>query len=559
MSFIEYRILILEGMGMEADFVEMQLRKAGFPFLARGVGSKEMFLTSLADFQPDLIIASNSVQRMDVLATLLQTREKRPDLPWLIVAAGTNEELAVSFMKAGASDYINKKNLSRVGTGAKRILHQSREKLAGKKTEPRPPEEQPKEEPRPETPYEEVSDTVNLLRLVVENISDLVAVLDIDGKRIYNNPSFAKILEDPETLQGTDSFLDVHPEDRENVKRVFHESLRSGVGKRIEYQLLDLDGNFRHMESQGTVFHDDRADVKRLAVISRDITIHKRAVTSLQNLVAGTASVTGDQFFTALVRHMAHALGVRYVLVSESISPDHERVRALAYWANEQWVPSFEYDVENTTCARVLREGKLCYFPQHVQELFPQESALVAMHAVCYMGIPLFSSGGEVIGHMFVMDDKPLTDFPRTKHIMSIFAARAAMELERKRVVGDLKGAEGNWRAVLESLNDGLIVTDMGDIIRYVNPRMCQISGYTMSEMVGKLASTLLLPKEEWEKLQLRNRERKKGFSERYETELRHKDGSWFRAVLSAGPCRDAHGDIIGTLAVVTEMPSGGE
>ncbi|MGB5875549.1 MAG: hypothetical protein WBH56_17640, partial [Bacteroidota bacterium] len=73
MSFIEYRILILEGMGMEADFVEMQLRKAGFPFLARGVGSKEMFLTSLADFQPDLIIASNSVQRMDVLATLLQT------------------------------------------------------------------------------------------------------------------------------------------------------------------------------------------------------------------------------------------------------------------------------------------------------------------------------------------------------------------------------------------------------------------------------------------------------------------------------------------------------
>jgi PAS domain S-box-containing protein len=404
-----------------------------------------------------------------------------------------------------------------------------------------------------------VSETSNLLRLVVENIDDLVAILDIEGKRIYNNPAFAKILEDPETLQGTDSFLDVHPDDRESVKRVFHESLRSGVGKRIEYQLLDLEGNFRHMESQGTVFEDDRAGVKRLAVISRDITIHKRAVSSLQNLVAGTASVTGEQFFTALVRHMAHALGVRYVLVSESVAPNHERVRALAYWANEQWVPSFEYDTENTTCARVLQEGKLCYFPQHVQELFPQESALVAMHAVCYIGIPLFSSGGDVIGHMFVMDDKPLVDFPRTKHVMSIFAARAAMELERKRVSDEFKRAEANWRAVLESLNDGLIVTDMGDIIRYVNPRMGQLSGFATSEMVGKLASTLLLPQEEWEKLQLRNRERRKGLSERYETELRRKDGSKFRAVLSAGPCRDAHGDIIGTLAVVTELPSGGE
>jgi len=546
-------------MGAEVGFVEMQLRKADFPFVVRGVGSKEMFLTSLSEFQPDLIIASNSVQRVDVLATLTQIKTEYPDLPWIIIAAGVNEELAVSFMKAGASDYINKKNLARVGPVAKKILQQSREKLGGRKTEPLPPVEQPKEEPRKEPPSEEAVDKAHLLRLVVESIDDLVAVLDIDGKRIYNNPAYAKILEDPETLQGTDSFLDVHPEDRENVKRVFHESLRRGVGKRIEYQLLDLEGNFRHMESQGTVFHDDRAGVKRLAVIARDITIHKRAVTSLQNLVAGTASVTGDQFFTALVRHMAHALGVRYVLVSESVSPNHERVRALAYWANEQWVPSFEYDVENTTCARVLQEGKLCYFPEHVQELFPQESALVAMHAVCYLGIPLFSSGGEVMGHMFVMDDKPLADFPRTRQIMSIFAARAAMELERKRTVDDLKGAEGNWRAVLESLNDGLIVTDMGDIIRYVNPQMARLSGYTTSEMVGKLASTLLLPKEEWERLQLRNRERRRGVSERYETELRRKDGSTFRAVLSAGPCRDAHGDIIGTLAVVTQIPSGGE
>jgi PAS domain S-box-containing protein len=141
---------------------------------------------------------------------------------------------------------------------------------------------------------------------------------------------------------------------------------------------------------------------------------------------------------------------------------------------------------------------------------------------------------------------------------MSIFAARAAMELERKRVSDEFKRAEANWRAVLESLNDGLIVTDMGDIIRYVNPRMGQLSGFATSEMVGRLASTLLLPQEEWEKLQLRNRERRKGLSERYETDLRRKDGSKFRAVLSAGPCRDAHGDIIGTLAVVTELPSGG-
>jgi len=312
------------------------------------------------------------------------------------------------------------------------------------------------------------------------------------------------------------------------------------------------------MESQGTVFHDDRANVKRLAVISRDMTIHKRAEISFQNLTAGTASVTGDEFFSALVRHLAHALGVRYALVSEIVTPEHDKVRALAYWANEQRVPSFEYDVTNTTCARVLQEGKLCYYPEHVQELFPKESALVAMHAVCYMGIPLFNSSGDLIGHMFIMDDKPLENFQRTQHVMSIFAARAGMELERKRVVDGLKRAEDNWRSALQSLNDGVIITDMGDIITYVNPRMAQLSGYAESEMVGRLASTLLLPKEEWERLQLRNRERRKGVSERYDTRLKRKDGTWLRAVLSAGPYRDAHGNIIGTLAVVTEPVADG-
>ncbi|MCK5572763.1 MAG: PAS domain S-box protein [Bacteroidetes bacterium] len=558
MSFIEYRILILEGLGADASLVEMQIRKAGFPFIARGVGSKEMFLTSLADFQPDLVIASNSVQRMDVLATLNQTKKDIPDLPWIVIPASANEELAVSFMKAGASDYVNKKNITRVGAIAKKVLQQSREALAGKKPEPLPVEEQPKPEPRPVEPSAPESELAHLLQLLVESIDDLVAIVNLDGKRIYNNPAYARVLEDPEILEGTDSFLDVHPDDRETVKRVFHDSLRRGVGRRIEYRLLDLDGNFRHMESQGTVFHDDRANVKRLAVISRDMTIHKRAESSFQNLVAGTASVTGDEFFTALVRHLAHALGVRYVLVSEIVTPEHDKVRALAYWANEQWVPSFEYDVTNTTCARVLQEGKLCYYPEHVQELFPKESALVAMHAVCYMGIPLFNSAGDLIGHMFIMDDKPLEDFQRTQHVMSIFAARAAMELERKRVVDGLKRAEANWRSALQSLNDGVIITDMGDIITYVNPRMAQLSGYAESEMVGRLASTLLLPKEEWERLQLRNRERRKGFSERYDTKLKRKDGTWFRAVLSAGPYRDAHGDIVGTLAVVTEPVADG-
>ena len=40
-------------------------------------------------------------------------------------------------------------------------------------------------------------------RLIMENLADLVAVLDLDGRRIYNSPSYRGILGDPDKLRGT--------------------------------------------------------------------------------------------------------------------------------------------------------------------------------------------------------------------------------------------------------------------------------------------------------------------------------------------------------------------
>ena len=145
---------------------------------------------------------------------------------------------------------------------------------------------------------------------------DLIALVNIDGKRIYNNPAYGSVLEDPDILQGTDSFLDIHPDDRELVKRVFLDSLRTGSGRRIEYRLLDLHGNTRTIESQGTILRESDGKVRCLAIISRDVTERKRADTAFQGLVAGTASATGSEFCTALVRHLANTLNVKYALVS---------------------------------------------------------------------------------------------------------------------------------------------------------------------------------------------------------------------------------------------------
>jgi PAS domain S-box-containing protein len=178
-----------------------------------------------------------------------------------------------------------------------------------------------------------------------------------------------------------------------------------------------------------------------------DTTERKLEEQALHNLVAGTASVTGQEFFPELVKHLAAALNVRYALVSECVNGPN-RVRSLAYWKDDAWQSAIEYDTIDTTCEEVLKQGRMCFYPDHVQERFPKETALVDMQALCYLGSPLFDGSGRTIGHLFVIDDKRLENPKRAKSILAIFATRAAMELQRKKTEQALKNLVAGTAAV---------------------------------------------------------------------------------------------------------------
>ena len=117
-------------------------------------------------------------------------------------------------------------------------------------------------------------DCTHTLGLVLEHMSDLVALLDTGGRRLYNSPSYKTVFGDKD-LVGTDSFLDIHPEDRERVRRVFRETVASGFGLRSQYRFLLGDGSIRHIESQGDVIKDGAGRVTQVVVVARDITERK--------------------------------------------------------------------------------------------------------------------------------------------------------------------------------------------------------------------------------------------------------------------------------------------
>jgi len=103
------------------------------------------------------------------------------------------------------------------------------------------------------------------LGMVLDNMSDLVAMLDTEGRRLYNSPSYKAVFGDKD-LAGTDSFSEIHPEDRERVRRVFRETVASGVGQRTQYRFLLADGSIRYIESQGDVIKDGEGKVVQVVV-----------------------------------------------------------------------------------------------------------------------------------------------------------------------------------------------------------------------------------------------------------------------------------------------------
>jgi diguanylate cyclase (GGDEF)-like protein/PAS domain S-box-containing protein len=123
-------------------------------------------------------------------------------------------------------------------------------------------------------------------RLIAENLGDFIAVLDTEGRRIYNSPSYQQLFGDSRDLRGTDSFAEIHEEDRTRIKQAFDETVRTGVGRRSEYRFQLADGSIRHMESVGGVITDGTGEVLRVVVVARDVTERKLAETQLQQAAA---------------------------------------------------------------------------------------------------------------------------------------------------------------------------------------------------------------------------------------------------------------------------------
>ena len=206
---------------------------------------------------------------------------------------------------------------------------------------------------------------------------------------------------------------------------------------------------------------------------------------ALRLVVEGTATETGKDFFRALVRNLASALGKLGAWVTEYL-PEERRLRALAMWLGGHYVEHYEYAIEGTACANVVESKTLIHIPERLIELFPQDTDLVPLQAVSYLGAPLLDTDGAVLGHISVLDDKPMPRDARAISLFEIFAARATAEHRRMKAAQALQWREEQLSMLLQSAMDAIIMLDGTMKIVRVNPAAERLLGCSADDLVGE-------------------------------------------------------------------------
>lgn len=196
------------------------------------------------------------------------------------------------------------------------------------------------------------------------------------------------------------------------------------------------------------------------------------------------------------MRHLAVALEVKHAFITECTDSSKTRVRSLAFWSQGKFNENFEYDLEGTPCQEVLIDGKICFHSKGVQTRFPMDTDLVELGAESYLGIPINDSSGTTIGHLAVLDNKPMNDNDHNISILKIFATRAGAELERKDGEEALRLKEKQYQDIFETVIDGLFICNMKGTVVEVNHAACRMYGYDYEELIGINATQLVHPDE---------------------------------------------------------------
>ena len=264
------RILHLEDSAADAELVAERLRQDGFAPEIERVETRRAFTAALTGGPAfDLILADFSLPDFDGLAALTIARELAPDTPFVFVSGMLGEETAIEAVRAGATDYVVKERLGRLGVVVRRALAE-----AGERAQRR-------------AAAAALRESEARFRHMADSAPALIWMTDARGQVVFANMHYDHLFGRPASeMLGLGWESTVLPEDLDEYRAAFQEAFRARGPFKTYTRVRDRAGRVRWLRCEGVPRLDDTGVFLGYTGCNVDITEARLAAEELERRVA---------------------------------------------------------------------------------------------------------------------------------------------------------------------------------------------------------------------------------------------------------------------------------
>lgn len=318
---------------------------------------------------------------------------------------------------------------------------------------------------------------------VIEATDDALLTTDLEGRIRHANQGGVKMFGLPiEELVGT-SIADLcPPELGQRQAQVLNHVRELGTCQTDRTERLRKDGSRFPVELTACPEFSDDGSFQGFRAVLRDLSARLRVESLVEQLHEVLVAEDTENLFPELVRRLAELLEVRNAAVMRKVGDDWARILAMWPAASSD---SILYELAHTPCAEVISRNEVCFYPRGVPELFPDAPLVKKLDVESYLGAPLRSPEGEVIGLLVVWDGKPLEDRPFRRRVLEMVGLRAGCELLRREGQCELKSLADRLAQAVDAGQLGVWDWDIANDRLHWDARMFQIYGIPPEEFQG--------------------------------------------------------------------------
>jgi PAS domain S-box-containing protein len=307
-------ILYIEDVPADAELALIEISMNGITCSHKIVDSKQEYLDALVNSVPDLIISDYTLPQFDGMQALLMRNEISPQTPFIIVTGSISEEIAVECMKAGADDYILKRNLSRLAPAIRSAFDKRERILLTLQTESelnstaatlniekqsslRRTVTSSRAEPDAVDEYQLIEEKLTILDMAMESAGIGSWVFDLRGnKRYFDRKANDLFGFKSGSYKKTEAefFRVIHPDDVGSFRANLSQSIEKLTDFEMEFRVVSPQGSISFLTARAKTVIDESGKPIRLIGLVWDITDHKLLQITLQENIKKTNSIVNN-------------------------------------------------------------------------------------------------------------------------------------------------------------------------------------------------------------------------------------------------------------------------